>query len=190
MRSILAAALLLSFCIATAAAGGSANAARQQADAARRARELASSFSKSKHEIKEKRGVRVEKFKDVRSEPALLANASDYSGAYEATVGLDYTLSLKVAADGSVEGGGSEPGASGPSDFKLTGARVAGALLTGTKTYADGSTEPLEGVFINRTERDSPSDAGITEFGLGVLFDPPKTVEGLSLQRLFYRQKR
>jgi hypothetical protein len=188
MRSILAAALLLSLCLVTAA-DGSANAARQ-ADAARRARELASSFSKSKHEIKEKRGVRVEKFKDVRSEPALLPNAPDYSGTYEATVGLDYALSLKVAADGSVEGGGSEPGASGARDFKLTGARVREALLTGTKTYADGSTEPLEGVFINRTERDSPSDAGITEFGLGVLFDPPKTVEGLDLQRLFYRQKR
>lgn len=189
MRSILAAALLLSFCLVTAAVVGSADAARQ-ADAARRARELASFFSKSKHEIKEKRGVRVEKFKDVRSEPALLPNASDYSGTYEATIALDYTLSLKVAADGSVEGDGSEPGASGPRAFKLTGARVREALLTGTKTYADGSTEPLEGVFINRTERDSPTDAGITEFGLGVLFDPPKTVEGLNLQRLFYRQKR
>lgn len=189
MRSILAAALLLSFSLADSAPGGSANAARQT-DAARRARELAASFSKSKHEIKEKRGIRVEKFKDVRSEPALLPNASDYSGTYEATVGLDYTLSLKVAADGGAEGGGSEPGPAGTRDFALKGARVAGALLTGTKAYADGSTEPLEGVFINRTERDSPSAAGVTEFGLGVVFDPPKTAEGLNLQRLFYRQKR
>jgi hypothetical protein len=184
MRSLLAAALLLSFCLAPRGA------AARQADAGRRARELAASFSKSKHQVKEKRGVRVEKFKEVRSEPAPKANPADYSGVYEASVGLDYTLSLKVAADGGVEGSGSEPGASGPRDFRLTGARVREALLTGTKTYADGSTEPLEGVFINRTERDSPTDAGVTEFGLGVLFDPPKSVEGLDLQRLFYRQKR
>ena len=183
MRSLLAAALLLCSCLATSAA------AARQADAARRARELAASFSKSKHVVKEKRGVRVEKFKDVRSEPALRQNAADYSGTYEGTTGTDYTLSLKVAADGSAEGSGSDPGPAGPRAFTLSGARVAGALLTGTKTYADGSTERLEGVFINRTERDSPSDAGTTEFGLGVLFDPPKTAEGLNLQRLFYRSK-
>jgi hypothetical protein len=188
MRSLLAAALLLCFCLADSAAGGSANAARQ-ADAARRARELASSFSKSKHEVKEKRGVRVEKFKEVRSEPALRGNAAEYSGTYEASVGTDFTLSLKVAADGSVEGGGYDPGPAGPRAFTLTRARVASALLTGTKTYADGSTEKLEGVFINRTERDSPADAGFTEFGLGVLFDTPKTSDGLSLERLFYRPK-
>lgn len=184
MRPLLAAALLLCFCLAT-----TADAARQT-DAARRARELASSFSKSKHEFKEKRGVRVEKFKEVRSEPSPRRNAADYSGTYEATVGLGYTLSLKVAADGSVEGSGYDPGPSGPRAFTLSAARVADALLTGTKTYADGSTEKLEGVFINRTERDSPSDAGFTEFGLGVLFDPPKVWEGFSMERLFYRPKR
>jgi hypothetical protein len=185
MRSLLAAALLLCLCL-----DASAPAAARQTDAARRARELAASFNKNKHEIKEKRGLRMEKFKEVRSEPALRENAADYSGTYEASVGLDYTLSLKVAADGSAEGSGYDPSPAGPRAFTLTRARVAGALLTGTKTYADGSTEKLEGVFINRTERDSPSAAAITEFGLGVVFDQPKAAEGFSLERLFYRPRR
>jgi hypothetical protein len=185
MRTLLAATLFLGFCLAASAAPQS-----PQSDAARRARELAASFSKSKHEVKEKRGVRVEKFKEVRSEPAPRANAADYSGVYEATIGTDYTLSLNVSADGSVAGGGSEPGPAGPLAFTLAGAHVAGALITGTKTYSDGSTEKFEGVFINRTERNSPTDAGFTEFGLGVLFDPPKDYDGLQLQRLLYRPKR
>jgi len=184
MRTLLAAALLLGLCLATSTSAGS------QTDAARRARELAASFSKSKHEIKEKRGVRVEKFKEVRSELAPRANAADYSGTYEATVGTDYTLSLRVGSDGSVEGGGSDPGPAGPRAFTLAGAKVQGALITGTKAYADGPTEKFEGVFINRTERDSPSAAGFTEFGLGVVFETPKPADGLQLERLFYRPKR
>jgi hypothetical protein len=184
MRTLLAAALLFSSCFAPSVAAG------RQSDARQRARELAASFSKSKHEFKEKRGVRVEKFKEVRSEPALRRNAADYSGVYEASVGLDYTLSLRVAADGGAEASGYDPGPGGPRKFTLRGGKVAGALLTGTKVYEDGSTERLEGVFINRTERDSPSDAGFTEFGLGVVFDTPKAAEGLALSRLFYRPKR
>ena len=184
MRTLLAAALLLGFCLAPSTS------AAPQADAARRARELAASFSKSKHEVKEKRGVRVEKFKDVRSEPALRRNAADYSGTYEATVGADYKLSLRVGSDGSAEGSGYDPGPAGPRAFTLAGAKVQGALITGTKAYADGPAEKFEGVFINRTERDSPSDAGFTEFGLGVVFDPPKPADGLQLERLFYRPKR
>ncbi len=163
--------------------------ARGAQDAASRARELAASFSKSKHEVKEKHGVRVEKFKDVRSEPAPKGDARAYSGEYEAD--YDCVLSLHVYGDGRVEATGSEPADFGRTrKFTLKGARVEGALLTGTKVYEDGSSEGFEGVFINRTERDSPSDSGTTAFGLGVLFDPPKSVGGLSLARLFYTLKR
>ena len=182
MRKFFVAALLAGLCSITSDAA-------LQSDAGQRARELAASFSKSKHELKEKRGVRVEKFKEVRSEPAIRPSAADYSGEYVATVGLDYTLSLKVSADGSVEASGYEPTPGGARAFTLKGGRVSGALLTGTKVYADGSTEKFEGVFVNRTERDSPSDAGTTEFGLGVVFDPPKVAEGLHVERLFYRPR-
>src|SRR5947209_8316300 len=101
MRKFLNAALLVGLCLAASDAAG-------QTDARQRARELAAQFNKSKHEVKEKRGVRVEKFKDVRSEPAFRQSASDYSGEYVASLGLDYTLSIKVTADGSAEASGDE----------------------------------------------------------------------------------
>src|SRR5947209_16167693 len=181
MRTLLAAALLLGFCLAPSTS------AAPQADAARRARELAASFSKSKHHVKEKRGVRVEKFKEVRSEPALRQNAADYSGEYEAD--SQYPLSIRVAPGGVVEASGYEPSPRGARRFTLRGARLAGALLTATKVYDDGSTEKFEAVFINRTERDRPDDPGTTEFGLGVVYDPPKVEENYTMGRLFYRLK-
>ena len=186
MRRLLIAALGLVLCLAAFGVG----AARGSQDSASRARELAASFSKSKHEVKEKRGVRVEKFKDVRSEPAPKPDARAYSGEYEAHYGC--ALSLHVGADGRAEATGSEPSPdlSRTRRFTLKGARVEGALLTGTKVYEDGSSEGFEGVFINRTERESPTDSGTTAFGLGVLFDPPRSVGGLSLGRLFYALKR
>jgi hypothetical protein len=181
MRRLISAALLFGLCLAAS------NVAGKQTDARRRARELADSFSKSKHEIKEKRGVRVEKFKEVRSEPAMRQNAADYSGEYEAD--SQYPLSIRVAPGGLVEASGYEPAPSGARRFTLRGARLAGALLTATKVYDDGSTEKFEAVFINRTERNRPDDPGTTEFGLGVVYDPPKVEEGYTMGRLFYRLK-
>jgi hypothetical protein len=184
MRKFSAAVLLIGLCLAAS------NAAAKQSDAQQRAGELAASFSKAKHEVKEKRGVRVEKFKEVRSEPVVKQNSADYSGVYEASLWHDYSLSIKTGADGDVEASGYEPGLGGPRSFTLMDARISGALLVGTKVYADGSTEKFEGVFINRTERDSPTSAGLTEFGLGVVFDTSKAVEGFEVDKLFYRLKR
>jgi hypothetical protein len=186
MRRLLTAALGVVLCLA---AFGAREALGGQ-DAASRARELAASFSKSKHEVKEKHSVRVEKFKDVRSEPAPKGDARAYSGEYEADYGC--VLSLNVYGDGRVEATGSEPADDFGRTRKFTvkSARVEGALFTGTKVYEDGSSEGFEGVFINRTERDSPVDSGTTAFGLGVLFDSPKSVGGLNLGRLFYALKR
>jgi hypothetical protein len=186
MRRLLSAALGVVLCLAAFGA----REARGVQDAASRARELAASFSKSKHEVKEKHGVRVEKFKDVRSEPAPRGDARSYSGEYEADYGC--ALSLRVGGDGRVEANGSEPATdlSRTRKFTLKGARVDGALLTGTKVYEDGSSEGFLSVFINRTERVSPTDSGTTAFGLGVLFDPPRSVGGFSMERLFYALKR
>jgi hypothetical protein len=185
MSRFFIASLLAGLCLVASYAAG------VQSDGGQRARELAAIFSKSKHEVKEKRGVRVEKFKEVRSEPAVRQSAADYSGEYvAASVESDYTLSLKVSAEGSVEASGYEPAPGGGRAFTLKDGRVSGALLTGTKVYADGSTEKLEGVFINRTDRDSPSDTGTTEFGLGVLLDPPRVAEGLQMDKLFFSLKR
>ena len=181
MRKFFTAVLLLGLCLSAS------NVAGRQSDARQRARELAASFSKSKHQVKEKHGVRVEKFKDVRSEPVFRQNAADYSGEYEAD--SEYPFSIRVAPGGGVEASGYEPAPHGARRFTLRDARLAGALLTATKVYDDGSTEKFEAVFINRTERDRPDDPGTTEFGLGVVYDPPKVVEGYTMGRLFYRLK-
>ena len=55
----------------------------QQLSSQTKAREIAAAFTKNKHAVKEKFGVRMEKYKDVRSEPAVKSNVSEYSGVYE-----------------------------------------------------------------------------------------------------------
>ncbi|HLM56866.1 MAG TPA: hypothetical protein VK422_12180 [Pyrinomonadaceae bacterium] len=165
-------------------------AAARQTGAAERARELAAQMSKKKHEVREKHGVRVEKFKEVRSEPAPRSDAREYAGDYEADAG--FRLRLGVTPDGRVEGRGTDPAFTGdrrPRAFTLRGARVESALLTGTKVFDDGSTENFEAVFINRTDRDSPAAAGTTSFGLGVLYDPPIAGDGYAISRLFYQKR-
>ena len=183
MRRVFAVTLLLGLCL------HGSDAAAQRTNAERRAAELAAFFSKRKHEVREKKGVRVEKFKEVKSEPAVRGDAAAYAGEYESDTGCG--LTLRVAAGGAVEADGCEPGPDGNRRFTLRGARLEGALLTGTKVYDDGTNEKFEGLFINRTDRDSPTDAGTTAFGLGVIFDPPKTAHNGSytLSRLFYRKK-
>jgi hypothetical protein len=166
------------------------NSVAQGLGAQRRTQEIVSSFNKSKHVVKERHGIRVEKFKEIRSEPEIRKSAADYAGAYEADNG--YAFNIRVGADGRVEADGTEPAPRRESQrFTLTNAKLEGALLTGTKVYEDGTTEKFEGVFINRTERDSPTESGVRSFGLGVLYDPPKTNPevGFTMTRLFYQQK-
>jgi hypothetical protein len=182
MRKFLAAATIFALCLVASDA-----ARARQSDAQQRARELAAQFNKSKHSVKEKRGVRVEKFLEIRSEPAVKTNVAEYSGTFEAD--SDCLFAIRVGADGSVEASGCEPLSERTRKFALRGARVNGALLTGTKVYEDGSTEKFEAVFINRTERNDPSSAGFTTFGLGVVFDPPKVGDGFMMTRLFYRKQ-
>ena len=182
-RIFLAAALAAGLLTAPAAAA-------RQSGAAERARELAARMSKKKHEVKEKHGVRVEKFKEIRSEPAPRSDPREYAGDYEADGG--FRLRLAVTPDGRVEGGGTDPTFTGdrrPRAFTLRGARVESALLTGTKVFDDGSAEEFEAVFIDRTDRDSPTAAGTTSFGLGVLFDPPIAGDGYAISRLFYQKR-
>lgn len=184
MRRLLVAALGVGLCLV--AFGVRASGVQ---DVSARARELADAFCKSKHVVKEKHGIRVEKFKDVRSEPAPKTDVRLYSGEYEAENGA---LSLRVYADGRAEATGTEPAEdfTHALRFTLRDARVEGALLTGTKVYEDGSSEAFEGVFINRTDRNSPTDPGTTAFGLGVLFHTPKTVDGNTMDKIFYALKR
>ncbi len=185
MRKLSAAALFVGLCLS------SATLFAQQFSSQQRAQELAASFNKSKHRVKEKRGVKIEKFKEVRSEPVVKADVREYAGTYEASLGASYPLTIAVSSNGRIEVSGSEPGKEAILHFTLRDARIEGGLLTGTKVYADGSTDKFEGVFINRTERDSPTDTGHTSFGLGVVYNPPRTESdfGFSLAHVFYEKQ-
>jgi hypothetical protein len=158
----------------------------QSRAASARTAELAAMFTKHKHVVKEKRGATREKYKDVRSEPVIRSNPATYSGSYNADFG--FALRLTVQPDGRVVGSGREPITASTNvarSFVLRDARVDGALLTGTIVYSDSHSQKLEGVFMNRTSRDSPSEPGYTVFGLGVI-TPPTQVDGLTVERLFY----
>lgn len=170
-----------------------ASSAQQSGSAvtALRAQTIVASFNKSKHVSKEKRGVRKEKYLDVRSAPALKTNPADYSGAYEAYDGR-FSLKLRVDASGKVEGSGYDPLNSDEAvsrSFTLRNGRISGALLTATKVYANGSSEPIEGAFINKSVFESPSDKGTTTFGLGVVGKQVQ-IDGMTIDRLFYEVKR
>lgn len=160
------------------------------ASAQTRTKAIAASFNKRKHVVKEKRGVRMEKYKRVQSEPVVKANPQDYSGTYEVP-DLGFAVQLRVNRDGSVEGTGYEP--AGPDlsvrrSFTLRDGRIDGALLTATQVYANGTQNRFEGAFMNRTSFDSPADKGFTVFGLGVL-GKDLAVGGVTINRFFYELK-
>ena len=152
-----------------------------------RSAELAAQFNKNKHVVKVKRGNAFEKYKDVSAEPAFRSNPASYSGTYEGDFG--FTLRLKAEPNGRVEGSGEEP--LGETNvrrtFVLRDARIDGSLIVGTKIYSGGGREKLEGVFINRTTREGPTDRGLTRFGLGVI-SQPKQISGQTIERLFYER--
>ena len=160
------------------------SAADQMAVGQSRAQEIAAAFNKHKSLVKEKYGVRLEKYKDVRSEPAVKQNISQYSGRYEVSE-LGYSVEVQVGGDGVVHASMYERG----QQFRLENAMIEGALLTATKVYQDGRSEKFEGVFLNRTDRNSPTDKGVTTFGLGVLLTTPVEIDGNTYEKLFYQMK-
>jgi hypothetical protein len=159
-------------------------------DAQTKTQAIVASFNKFKHVEKEKHGIKKEKYKKVQSEPVVKANPEDYSGTYEIP-DLGFAMHLRVDHSGKLEGDGYEPLMQDPSvrrTFALKNGKIEGALLTAAKVYGSGHTERLEGVFINRTSFESPTDKGFTTFGLGTMGRPIE-VSGLTLDRLFYELK-
>ena len=144
--------------------------------------EMLARFNKVKQKSKNRRGVAMESYVNVRSELA-----PSRSGSYEAA-GFGRTLTLEVHADRRVTGHGVDEGRT----FELRDGRVEGSHLTATKRFADGTTEPLEGIFINRrriegrTAREITSDH--TSFGLGIT-SVSFTFGGSTFDRLFYERK-
>ena len=162
----------------------------QESYTQKRTQEIVASFNKQKYAVKEKYGVRSEKYKRVVSEPVIKRSIRDYSGVYE-VLDLGYLINIQVGSDGNVNAIGSEPSSGGtrrPRRFRLEGANITGAMLTARKVYEDGATEKFEGVFINRTDFDSPTDSGVSAFGLGVVGNRVEFA-GITLDKLFYKLK-
>ncbi len=160
------------------------------ASAQTRTRAIAASFNKSKHVVKQKRGVHLDKYKEVRSEPVIKANPQDYSGAYQVPV-MGLGLQIRVDRNGNVEGSGYEPAGTDRSvrrRFTLENGKIEGALLTATQVYANGTRDRFEGVFMNRTAFDSPMDKGSTVFGLGVV-GKAIGIAGVTIDKFFYQLK-
>jgi hypothetical protein len=152
---------------------------------------IVASFNKSKHVVKQKHGIRVAKYKEIRSEPAAPSDPRTYSGTYEVP-DLQLTLNLQFDQKGRGEGTGDDlvgTDAAVKRRFRLVGAKMEGALLTGTKVYADGSSDRFEGVFLNRTSFDDPADKGVTRFGLGVI-GKATSIRGNTVDKLFYELRR
>jgi hypothetical protein len=166
------------------------NAISQDSYTQSRTREIVASFNKQKYKVKEKYDVRREKYKKVVSEPLIKQDIRDYSGVYEVS-DFGYLINIQVGSDGDVKAIGSEPAKDGTRQvrsFRLEGAKIAGAMITATKVYDDGATEKFEGVFMNLTEFNSPTDTGASAFGLGVVGNPVG-VGGATVDKLFYQLK-
>jgi|GEM_PF-555618 len=181
--------ILATFVALIAANPSPAHSQKPATSVSQRTNELAALFSKSKHVVKEKRGVRLEKYKKVVSKPVVVADPATYSGTYR-DLSFDFALRLRVESNGSVEGSGEDPidsDANLSRPFTLVDGKIQGALLTATKLFPNGRRERLEGVFIERTSFDSPSDRGVTVFGLGVV-SKPMQIGGNEIDRLFYER--
>ncbi len=108
-------------------------------------------------------------------EPAVREPAA-YSGRYRDEYG-GFSLDLTVAADGSAEGSGVDTINGDPEANKLAyslkNARVQGAVLIADKVFANGTTERLEAVFVNRTTLSGKNadniDSRVTAFGVGFI---------------------
>jgi len=175
MRTLVVIGLLIGFGVSASA---------QQSDSQTKAQALAATFNKHKNVVKEKHGVRMEKFKDVRAEPVVKPSVAEYTGVYEVS-GLGYLINIQVSSDGSILANGHERG----QQFRLENARIEGALLTASKVYQDGTIDRFEGVFLNRTERSSPTAPVVTVFGLGVGLSKPVEIDGNTYERMFYHLK-
>lgn len=144
-------------------------------DAAQRTHALAAALDKTKYKKKEKKNISIELYVDIKNEPVIKNNISEYAGVYTSS-DSDYRLELRIMSNGTVEGGGYDTvnfDSSQKQNFTLKDARIKGALLTGTKVFDGGQTERLEAIFTNRTVISGKNRNEIatreTAYGLGFI---------------------
>ena len=160
----------------------------QEVSPERRVAEILVPLNKKKYLSVEVHGVRKEKYREIRTEPLTPADPGEYSGTYR-SASPDCSVTVRGGSGGAVTATGYETsrdaaGAAHP--FTLKDAKLEGALLTGTKLYGDASTDKFEGVFVKRTEFNSPADKGVASYGIAVLGPPAKGGEGREI--IFYQR--
>jgi len=140
---------------------------------------LAAALDKNKHKKKDKSkngvSISIETYVDVKNVPAVKQPA-EYSGRYADEHGVN-SLELRVAADGSTEGSGTEmidgDGQDAKRAYTLKNAHVRDAVLTAEKVYADGTTQRFEAIFVTRTTATGKNAENIesrdSKFGLGFI---------------------
>jgi hypothetical protein len=143
---------------------------------------IAARFSKTKHKTGSEHGVSKALFLEIKARPIVRRDPAAWSGDYAGDFG--WTMTLQVRPDGTATGNGTDG-----ARFTLRNARVTGALVTGTKVYADGTTAPLRGAFLERTMRERTSPERITKrdaaTGLGVVDIDVVIDGGIHIGRLF-----
>ncbi len=178
--------LLFPAALAAATFAASSLPAQTRATADAKSSAIAASFSKFKSLSKEKHGIKKEKYLKVESKPAVLPNPADYSGKYEVP-DLQMQLELNVKSDGSFTGIGHEQLSDGiMREFTLRDGKIEGAFATATKAYPN-ATETFQGAFMNRSTYESPTDKGVTVFGLGTI-GRAIYVNGYTTDRFFYQK--
>lgn len=115
------------------------------------------------------------KKKDKRFEPVVKQRIEEYAGRY---VGImpDYYLEVAATADGKLSITSHE----GKRRATLRDINLAGARLTATRVYADGTTKDFEATFGNRI-LNGDSKFGVLVENLEVRY------EGIMFNRIFYR---
>jgi hypothetical protein len=126
-----------------------------------RAHQLAGEFNKLKNAHKQKHGASLRKYHEVVAD-AWVAQNSEYAGRY---VSDGPELELRVARDGSASGSGVDV-----APFTIR-ASVSNGILTGTRVYRSGRSEPFEAVFMIRSDRADPNDAFRVSRGIGYIMD-------------------
>jgi hypothetical protein len=158
-------------------------------DTGRRTQDLVAALDKTKYKSKEKKGIKVEVYVDIKNEAVVKSDPAEYSGVYAEDLGL-YRLELRIAHDGRAEGSGFESSLDQkPVHFTLRDARIDGALLTATRVFDNGKTDQLEAVFVAQNLKAGTSPSKIEEehkeFGLGYI----QRANGESTSRVFLVRK-
>jgi hypothetical protein len=115
------------------------------------------------------------KKKEKRFEPVVKQNVAEYAGRYAGLMPA-YYLEIAATTDGTLSVSSQE----GARRATLRDIRVAGARLTATRVYPDGTTGEFEATFVNRVLN------GESSFGI-MVENANVELDGVTFSRVFYR---